>query len=78
MKPLSILFGCLIGLQVKPDLDIDFLLGKEKMLASLDELQPIICWRAVLLRHVIHAIPIFYFMAMALDSKGFKRLEGVC
>lgn len=33
--------------------------------------------RAVLLKHVLCAMPMYYFLSMSLDPKGYK-LEGVC
>lgn len=70
--------GCLIGFNVTPQQETDFLMGKvRKQICHWANCTLSFVGRIVLLRHAIWAMPIYHLMSMSLNSKGFKELEGI-
>lgn len=64
--------GCLIGFNVTPSQEIDFLLGKVyKRLSHWANFSLSFVGRSILLRHVIKAMSIYHLMSMSLNVQGF-------
>lgn len=71
--------GCLIGFQVKPGQEAEFLLDKvRKCLNHWAHQSLSFVGMVILLRHVIRAMPIYHFLLMSLNPRSYKRLEVVC
>lgn len=70
--------GWLIGFNVSPLLETEFLLGKvQKRLSHWANRVLSFTGRVVRLLHVIRAMPIYHMMSMTLNSKLFKDLESI-
>lgn len=63
---------------MKPGQEVEFLLEKiRRRLHHWANRCLSFAGRAVLLKHVLHAMHVYHFLSMSLDPKGYKKLEGV-
>lgn len=74
----TIYLGCIIGYNITPSKETQFLLGKVyKRLSHWANSSLSFVGRVILLKHVIRAMPIYHLMSMSLNLQGFDELESV-